>query len=366
MRNIMNTAAAKTVLTLILLCLTTGAVLARQDTAAQQSAAAPVETAAASAQPSPRGPDLYRIGPGDVLGIRVSAGRFVPELSAESVEVDECGRIPLPSVQYEQENEIQAAGLTRVELAERLRNFYLKYKRNPQVLVTIRAYNSQPVVIQGAIMKPAQFQLRRAVRLFELVQFYAGGPTGKAGGHIQIARMPNFFACAPQGPAAQDDSQGGGIAFLDVDLRELLKGSDSANPYLQPGDVITVLEAQEAYIVGNVLRPGPVLLNEEKVTVWEAIARAGGTMPDTKRDKIRVIRQKPGSGEKEEFFVNLKAIDDAIKGKGDQKVKAESLDIALQPNDIVEVQTSGGKRFLRSLMGTVVPTMGQLPVRVIQ
>jgi protein involved in polysaccharide export with SLBB domain len=361
----MKTAAAKTVLTSILLCLAAGATLSRQDAAAQQ-AAAPVDAAAASAQPSPRGPDLYRIGPGDVLGIRVSAGRFVPELSADSVEVDECGRIPLPSVQYEQENEIQAAGLTRVELAERLRNFYLKYKRNPQVLVTIKSYNSQPVVIQGAISKPAQFQLRRAVRLFELVQFYAGGPTGKAGGRIQIARMPNFYACAPQAPAAQDDSQGGGIAFLDVDLRELLKGSDRANPYLQPGDVITVLEAQEAYVVGNVLRPGPVLLNEEKVTVWEAIARAGGTMPDTKRDKIRVIRQKPGTDEKEELFVNLKAIDDAIKGKGDQKVKAEALDIALQPNDIVEVQTSGGKRLLRSLMGTVVPTMGQLPVRVIQ
>src|SRR4051812_3056897 len=45
--------------------------------------------------------DQYRIGPRDVLSIRVNAGRPVPELSFESIEVDECGRIPLPSVQYE-------------------------------------------------------------------------------------------------------------------------------------------------------------------------------------------------------------------------------------------------------------------------
>src|SRR4051812_5989875 len=107
---------------------------------------------AAGAQPlaSPEA-DEYRIGPHDVLTIRVTAGHAVPELSMESVEVSECGQIPLPSVQREQQNEIHAAGLTRLQLAAQLQGIYAKYKRNPQVLVTVKEYNSQPVAINGAV-----------------------------------------------------------------------------------------------------------------------------------------------------------------------------------------------------------------------
>src|ERR1041385_7532170 len=76
------------------------------------------------------GPHQCRIGPHDVLSIRVTAGRPVPELSMEAVEVSECGQIPLLSVQQEEQNEIRAAGLTRQELADQLRSFYTKYKRN--------------------------------------------------------------------------------------------------------------------------------------------------------------------------------------------------------------------------------------------
>ena len=77
--------------------------------------------------------DQYRIGPRDVLTIRVTAGRLVPELSMDAVEVDECGRIPVLSVEQEEQNEIQAAGKTRTELVEQLRLFYKKYKKNPDL-----------------------------------------------------------------------------------------------------------------------------------------------------------------------------------------------------------------------------------------
>lgn len=292
--------------------------------------------------------DLYRIGPRDVLSIRVSAGRPVPELSIDAVEVDECGRIPVPSVQHEEQNEIQAAGRTRTELAETLRAFFKKYKRNPQVVVTIKEYNSQPVAINGAVTKPGQFQLRRAVRLLELVQFYAGGPTERASGRIQIARLPAFNLCESGGESS------GAIEFLVFNLRETLSAAEQANPYLRPGDIITLPEAKEAYVVGNVLRPGPVLLKDDNITVSKAIAMAGGTMPDTKKGKVRIIRQEPGAMRKE-IFVDLAAID-----------RQRAPDIALLPNDIVDVPTSGGRRLLRSLIGAIVPTVGQLPVQVIR
>src|SRR5918911_2168027 len=172
---------------------------AMQPTPSQATAETPQGDAASGVV---RVADQYRIGARDVLGIRVSAGRVVPELSMESVEVDECGRIPLPSVEHEEQNEMQAAGKTRTELAEDLRAFYKKYKKNPQVVVTVREYNSQPVAINGAIMKPGQFQLRRPVRLLELVQFYAGGPTERSGGSVQLARIANFNPCTA--PATSD------------------------------------------------------------------------------------------------------------------------------------------------------------------
>jgi protein involved in polysaccharide export with SLBB domain len=188
------------------------------------------------------------------------------------------------------------------------------------------------------------------VRLLELVQFFAGGPTERAGGSIQIARTSNPNAC--QAGAATDADA---VQFLVFNLNATLKGDEQSNPFLQPGDVITLPEAREAYVIGNVLHPGPVLLREEGITVSRAIAMAGGTMPDTKKDKIRIVRQEPGSQTKREIFVDLRAID-----------KHQAEDVALLPNDIVEVQTAGGKRLLRSLVGTVVPTVGQLPVQIIR
>jgi protein involved in polysaccharide export with SLBB domain len=93
---------------------------------------------------------------------------------------------------------------------------------------------------------------------------------------------------------------------------------------------------------------------KEPITVSRAIAYAGGTAPSTKKDKVRIIRQTPGSTTKQEIFVDLGAI---------EKRKAE--DVALLANDIVDVPISGTKSLLRSLVGTIAPAVSQMPVRVI-
>ena len=317
-----------------------------------RAAALCLAASAAGAAQQPAG-EQYRIGPRDVLTIRVTAPDIVQQFSAEALEVNECGTIPLLSVQNEEQNEVRAAGMTTNELQEHLRRFYTKYKRNPQVVVKVREYNSQPVAINGAVARPGQFHLRRPVRLLELLQFYAGGATDKSGGRVQIARMPALPMCEAA-PAATVDGAAG-PAFLTFRLEDTLKADERANPYLQPGDVITLPEAKEAYVVGNVLRPGPVPLRDDHLTVSRAIAMVGGQMPDSKLEKVRVVRQESGGASSREFFVDLKAI---------KERRAE--DVALLPNDIVEVQVAGGKRLLRSLVGTVVPTVGQLPVQVIR
>ena len=337
-------------------------VRARRTLAAAFCLAAAVVNAAAQQQPAG---EQYRIGPRDVLSIRVTAPDIVPQFSSEAMEVNECGMIPLLSVQNEEQNEVRAAGMTTNELQEHLRRFYTKYKRNPQVVVKVREYNSQPVAINGAVARPGQFQLRRPVRLLELLQFYAGGATEKSGGRIQIARMPALGTCeakpAAAAATAQADTQtatpiddASAPSFITFKLEDTLKGDDRANPFLQPGDVITLPEAKEAYVVGNVLRPGPIPLRDDHLTVSRAIAMVGGFMPDSRKEKVRIIRQEQNGGSRE-IFVDMKAID-----------KHQAEDVALLPNDIIDVPVAGGKRILRSLVGAVVPSVGQLPVQVIR
>jgi polysaccharide export outer membrane protein len=341
------------------LCLSGLFTAAARQAANNTAPAAPPSGTSSDTQRASSG-EQYRIGPRDVLTIRVAAPDIVPQFSSEAMEVNECGMIPLLSVQNEERNEVRAAGMTTNELQEHLRRFYTKYKRNPQVVVKVREYNSQPVAINGAVARPGQFQLRRPVRLLELVQFYAGGATEKSGGRIQLARMPPAGMCeakpaaAPAGQSAAVIEEGPAPLFLTFRLEDTQKGDESANPYLQPGDVITLPEAKEAYVVGNVLRPGPVQLKDERLTISRAIAMVGGYMPDSKKEKVRIIRQEQ-DGASREIYVDMKAVD---------KQKAE--DMALLPNDIIDVPVAGGKRVLRSLVGAVVPSVGQLPVQVIR
>ena len=118
--------------------------------------------------------------------------------------------------------------------------------------------------------------------------------------------------------------------------------------------MITLPEAKEAYVIGNVLRPGPVMLKDDHLTVTRAVAMAGGFMPDTKMDKLRVIRVDADGSNRQEIPVDLAAVK-----------KGQAEDIALRPNDIVEVPVSGGKRLLRSIIGGSATSAAQLPIRII-
>ncbi len=290
---------------------------------------------------SDAGHNRYRIGPGDLLDIRIFNK---PQFSRDNVRVNGLGMIRMPLIQ----GEIQAACRTEEELAKDIATRYLEYLRNPQVDVFIRDYQSQPVAVLGAVRTPSRFQLQRRVRLLEMLSL-VGGPTDVAGQTVQIVHTAAPSLCEASPPIDADESQ----ALDNYKLSATLKGDENANPYVRPGDVITVVEAETAFVVGNVLRPSAIPL-KERISVSQAIAMSGGTLPDTNSDRVRIVRQPPGSMTKMEIFVDLRAID---------KHKAE--DVVLQAGDIVDVPTSGTKRMLRSLIGAIVPTVSQLPVRVI-
>lgn len=284
----------------------------------------------------------YRIGPGDVLELRVLRA---PELSREAIRVDQNGMIRIPMIDYD----VPASCRTENELAQQIATIYLRYKRNPHVDVFVKEYQSKPVAIIGAVSQPGRFQMQRKMHLLELLA-YVNGPTEHAGRTVNVIHAGVIDQCETGAVNQQaEDTQ----SFAAYKLSDLMRGDPAANPIVNPGDIITVPEAEQAFVVGNVARPTSIPLREP-VTVTRAIAMAGGTLRDTRTDHIRIVRQLPGSTQKTELIVDLRAINHQ---------RAE--DIVLQANDIVEVQESGSKSFLRSLLGTIAPAVSQLPVRVI-
>lgn len=281
----------------------------------------------------------YRIGPGDVLDIRILNRA---NLSRDAVRVEGNGMIRMPLI----EEEIQAACLTEGDLAKDIAQRYMKFYRKPQVDVFIKEYHSNQVAIIGAVNEQSRFELQRRVRLLELLT-YAKGPSAKAGQRINIVHSPPPLSCSDSTVDTADSS------MSTYRLSETLAGMAEANPYLLPGDIVTLPEADEVYVVGNVYSPMTIPL-KEPITLARAIAMAGGVRQDSKKDKVRIVRQEPGSATKKELTVDLSAI---------EKKRAE--DIALVANDIIDVPTSTGKSLLRSLLGSVAPAASQLPVRVI-
>lgn len=307
-------------------------------TSAQQPATATLVAPTPAGATSTVEDDRYRIGPGDVLDIRIYNR---PNLTRENVRVEGNGMFRMPLI----ENEIQGACKTEGELAKEISTRYARFYKNLQVDVFIKGYHSQQVAIIGAVNEQSRFELQRRVRLLELLT-YAKGPSGKAGQTINIVHSTAPSLCKQK---SDDEIE----AFSSYKLSDTLLGDPKANPYLEAGDIVTLPEADQVYVVGNVYHPMTIPL-KDPITLSEAIAMAGGAKLDTKKDKIRIVRREPGSTAKKEIIVDLSAI---------EKKRAD--DIALLPNDIIDVPLSTGKSLLRGMVTGGAQSITQLPVMVI-
>jgi polysaccharide export outer membrane protein len=282
----------------------------------------------------------YRIGPGDLLGITTLD---YPQLSAEA-RVDTKGMILLPMV----EGPVQASCYTEGELAQEITKRYLKYLKQPDVRVFVKEFG-QTVAVIGAVNSPGRFQLQRRVQLLELLAF-VNGPSDKAGQTIQIFHPGSVATCST---SAGSGSDAGDSPFVILKLSEVMRGTEKSNPFVEPGEIITVPEADQYYIIGNVAKPAAYPL-KGAVTISQAILYAGGTLPDTNTHKVRIVRNT-ADGKKTELFVDLKAAG-----------REQTAEVMLQPNDIVEVSKEGGASMaLKGIFKNMLPMVTNLPIRVI-
>lgn len=291
----------------------------------------------------------YKIGVGDVLKILVVKQAV---LSVDDVRVGNEGTIRMPMI----DKDIPAACLTETELSAEITERYRKYILNPQIYVSVKEFNANPIAFVGAVVKPGRFQMQRPMRLLELLTL-VNGPAANAGKDVQIIRAANANLCKNKtikntNSIEIDESQ---QEIITLPLEKVLNGDELANQYVQSGDIIRVPEAEilQAFVVGNV-KTGATINLKEPVTLSKAIAMAGGVTPDANIEKIKILRQQPDRLSKTEIIANLKDIN-----------KHSQDDILLEPNDIVDVPgPSGSRKLIKDIFRAVIPAVTRLPIIV--
>ena len=342
------------VLMVAFVCMFIGAVHAQEQQ--QQQPSTPTNV------PQPSNLDIqgiksYLLGPGDVLDVRVFGQ---PELTT-TVQVDSDGNLSaLPFL----ETPIKAKCRSDKDVQKDIATAYAKFINNPQVSVRIAERNSrQPATVFGAVRQPTRIEMKRRVRLNELMAV-SGGFTERAAGTIQILHTEPLM-CPEAGEEAEAAPiDGTRIPLQIVKIGDLRAGKPEANPVIRPGDYVLVTEAEPVYITGAVMSPGGIFLREQ-LMLSRAIAMVGGTRKEAKLSDVKVFRQVPGSPNQEVISVNLEAIK-----------KNQQPDFLLQPYDVIEVSEAGmfsSSRIASTLMGAltggvtgaITSTSTYLPSRII-
>jgi polysaccharide export outer membrane protein len=174
-------------------------------------------TAGNSAQVSVSGtakPDSYVIGADDVLDVSVWQE---PNVS-RSVPVRPDGKISVPLV-----NDIQAAGLTPMQLAVSLTQTLARFLNNPQVTVTVTAINSQRVYLVGEVSRPGPVLLLPNMRALQAIS--------TAGGVTPFADRKHAYVSRHEGERD---------VTYPLNYRDFLRGDMRGNIVLKTGDTIVV------------------------------------------------------------------------------------------------------------------------------
>jgi polysaccharide biosynthesis/export protein len=109
----------------------------------------------------------YRIGPGDVLHISVWKDNEL----GQTVTVRPDGMVTLPLI-----NDIQASGLTPMQLRDDISAKLKQYLTDPNVAVVVQAVHSFVVSVLGQVNKPGRYELDGPATVLDVLA-RAGGLT---------------------------------------------------------------------------------------------------------------------------------------------------------------------------------------------
>lgn len=257
-----------------------------------------------------------RLGAGDLVDVSVYGA---PDLS-QKARVTNSGEVYMPLVGY-----VKVDGLTieQAQAAIEKRLVEGNFLKTPHVTVFISEYATQGASIMGEVGRPGIYPVLGSRRLFDMIAA-AGGMTAKAGKTVTISH--------------RDESQAPASVIFSNDPAK----SGAANVQVFPGDTIVVSKAGIIYVVGDVGHPsGFIMENNESVTVLQALALAGGNNSHAALDNAKLIRRTATGPQ--EIPVPLKKI-----------LSAQAPDVNMQPEDILFVPASKGKKAIARTMEAII------------
>jgi polysaccharide export outer membrane protein len=299
----------------------------------------PVPSAEAQKDAAPAAvPSTYLLGPDDQLVIQ---GPEVDEIVNKPYRIDPEGYVSLPML-----GKIKAAGLTLGEFETQLNRTASKFIREPQLVVSIGEFHSQPVSVVGAVNQPGTQQLQGKKTLMQMISM-VGGFRPDAGNTLKITRDLQWGPLPL--PNASTDSSGK-FSVAEVRVPDLLQGKNpQLNILVMPNDVITIPSSETVYVVGDVHKAGGFLLGErQNMSVLQALAMSEGISGTSDAKHSRIIHRAQGSTEQTETPVDVKRI---LQGKAQ--------DVPLDGGDILFVPGSMSKKVgLRTVEAAIQTATG--------
>jgi polysaccharide biosynthesis/export protein len=162
-------------MTLVTLMLAASSVFAQAPASNGQQNSGSEATDTAAKKPATTDPN-YVIGPQDVLDINVWKEPTV----TRTVPVRPDGKISLPLL-----DDVQAAGLTPMQLSDSLTEKLKKFIAQPQVTVIVTQINSQRVYVIGSIARPGAYPLVPGMTILQALS--------SAGGFTPFANSKKIF-----------------------------------------------------------------------------------------------------------------------------------------------------------------------------
>ena len=179
-----------------------------------QTTAAATPPKAANA-PAPISAEQYRIGPEDILAISV----WKNEAMSRTVPVRPDGMISLPLL-----DDVQAAGLTPMQLRDVIVKRLVDYMPAPEVSVIVTEVRSFKVSVMGEVARPARYELKSVTTVLDVL--------AQAGGFNQFANRSRIVILRPNGKAMQR---------IPFNYNKVISsGGEDENLYLQSGDIVLV------------------------------------------------------------------------------------------------------------------------------
>jgi polysaccharide export outer membrane protein len=184
---------------------------------AVHTASVPAQEKAKAAPATGATPSLeaFKIGPEDMLAITV----WKNEAMSRTVPVRPDGMITLPLI-----DDVQAAGLTPMELRDVLAKKLVEYMPAPDVSVIVTDVRSFKVSVMGEVVRPSRYDLKSWTTVLDVL--------AQAGGFTQFAARSRIVILRPSGKT---------MTRIGFNYSKVVSGSsENENIYLQPGDIVLV------------------------------------------------------------------------------------------------------------------------------